>query len=708
MYERATDPIVKYRRAARCVRLTVALILACIPVYWLVVAAAQQEAVRLTANFSGQQAVAPNARLELHTSRPLLSNEGRLALLIGNLDVTALCVNEDSLMTYTPKAIPLPLGETSVIVYLVSINNQWTEIARLPLLVEVPKPAAASAKTNDNGGASTVIAPPTVTVPQKREGPAPFQFIPSVSVNIKSQSVALFFPESSRPDRINFTDIAVQASLQGNYTTGAWNVQNHFDLVGSSVQKEALRFGELGNRAMQIDLSSYLMQYQFHRATFSLGHVSFGTNRHLINSFSSRGLSLTVPITKRFDVSAAAMNGTSIVGFNNFFGPTRSKHQIISGSIGVELLPKRPGGLRVELGMLHGSLLPLSSFNQGNVSDAERSRGGSIRVIASDKDQPRYLEVSYDLLRGVKLTESKPLNLNVAYRHERVDPLYRSVATFAQADRLNNQWDVTASISDITFAFDYTRANDNLGGIRSILKTLTRREAVVVAVPTTSLVGDRKKPSVWLPRLSYNFDRVHQLAAFVPINGDFVSPSQIPDQVSTNQGFAAEWQFTSIIRVGYRFNYSFQDNRQAGRERGDFLNEVNGISVGVNPVKTLDLNLDINAERTSNFEQNSINTNLRFGPSVTWRMTNSMVWALSTSTTGAGDRANTNHRRDVDFDILYSWRFLNTEKERWKKVQGQFFIRYANRYASSSDRLFGFNTFTKLQTFNAGLNFVFF
>jgi len=124
--------------------------------------------------------------------------------------------------------------------------------------------------------------------------------------------------------------------------------------------------------------------------------------------------------------------------------------------------------------------------------------------------------------------------------------------------------------------------------------------------------------------------------------------------------------------------------------------------------KTLDLNFDVSAERASNFEQNSRNNTLRFGPSVTWRMTQSMVWALNASTTGVGDLAKTNHRRDVDFDIQYSWRFLTTEKSRWKKMQGQFFIRYANRYGLARDILFGFNTLTKLQTFNAGLNFVFF
>jgi len=703
----------------------------------------QEQVLRIETSFNPQQAVTPNAQLELRTTRPLLPAEGRLAVFIDSMDVTALCVKDDSGFTYKPRAVPLPLGESNVIVYLVSEKDEWTELARLPLLVEDAKPSAPGTDGNGSGApgspASSLAKPST----QRNEGTDNFQFIPSVSVNVKAQSVALFFPQSSRPDRINFTDVAVQASMQGNYTRGPLGIQNQFDLAGSSVQNEALRFGQLGTNAMQVDLSSYLMQYKFHNAKLAIGNVSFGSNRHLINSFSSRGLSLTVPITKRFDISAAAMNGTSIVGFNNFIGVTQSKHQMLGGALGIELLTERPGGLRVEVGTLHGSLLPLSSFNQGNVSDAERSLGGSIRVIASDKAQrfrfdggfarsrftnpadpllyqgrdvvpvaavtrnARYLDVSYDLLSGFKLTESRPVNLTVAYRHEQVAPLYKSVAASSQADRLNNQWDINGSIGQVTLAFNHTRSNDNLADIRSILQTLTRRSALNFAAPASLFWGNAEKPSLWIPRLSYTFDRVHQLAAFVPINGDF-SLSQIPDQIATNQTFGAEWQLPRSLRLGYRFNHSFQDSRQVGRERADLQNMANGVSIGMSPHKALDLTFDVNGERTGNFEQNTVDSTLRFGTGLTWRLSKTMTWAMNVSTTGAGDRANTNSRRDADFDIQYSWGFLNIEKSRFRKMQGQFFIRYANRYASASDRLFGFNTFTKLQTFNAGISFTFF
>lgn len=708
----------------------------------LVHVAAQERSLRVSGNFSAQKAVTPDTQLELQMSRPLHQGEGSLAVLIGETDVTALCLKRDNSLAYTPQ-LQLPLGETSVIVYLVSEQNRWTEIARLPLLVEEAKQAEPATKGKENT-AAVVPNTPAQPAPAKQKKPNPFQFIPSVSVNVKGQSVVLFFPRSSRPDRINFTDVAMQASLQGNYSQNDLKIQNQFDLAGASFQNEALRFGELGRNAPQVDLSNYLMQYQFHNLKLRIGHISFGSSRQLINNFSSRGVSLTVPITKRFDLSGAIMNGTSIVGFDNFFGVSRARHQVMSGTLGIELLTKRPGGLRVELGMLRGLLLPLNNFNRGSVTDAEKNFGGSVRLVGSDKSQrlhfdagfarshftnpadpllyqgrnvvavhpvsrnARYLDLNYDLLRNFKLVETRPLSLTLAYRHDRVDPLYRSVAASTQADRENNQFDLNGSFGDITFAANETRFHDDLAGIRSILKTLTRRSAFTLALSPATLLH-QTEPAKWLPRLSFSFDRTHQFAAFVPVGGDFTSLSQIPNQISTINNFSADWQLSQRLHFGYRFNYSFQDNHQFLRDRADILNEVNGVSIGFSPAKSLDLSFELNTERASNFEQNAINQNLRVGPNLTWRMTRTMVWTLNASTIGAGDHARTNHRRDADFDLQYAWRFLSKEeKNRFEKMQGQFFIRYANRYGLARDNVFRFLTLTKFQVFNTGLNFTFF
>src|SRR5262249_44340870 len=152
-----------------------------------------------------------------------------------------------------------------------------------------------------------------------------------------------------------------------------------------SFQQAALRFGTLGNSAPQVDLSSYLIHFQTGKVKYDVGHFSYGTERQLINGFSSRGLQITVPFLKRFDFSAAAMNGTQLVGYDNFFGLGKSKHQMQSATLGIEFFPKRAGALRVEIGVLNAYFQPISGVNRGVITDLQRSRGIALRLLASDK-----------------------------------------------------------------------------------------------------------------------------------------------------------------------------------------------------------------------------------------------------------------------------------------------------------------------------------
>ena len=182
------------------------------------------------------------------------------------------------------------------------------------------------------------------------------------------------------------TDLTFQSSLQTDLARGDFSYQNQLDVVGTTFQKEALRFGERNNDAPQIDLSSYLMQFQVKKVKVVLGHHSFGRNRYLIQDFSSRGINVTLPMTSSIDLSFNATNGTSIVGWNNFTGLSRRKHKVIAGNLGYEFFSKHPGWLRFEVGMLRGSLLPENNFNRRALTDSEDSRGLGFRFVATDSN----------------------------------------------------------------------------------------------------------------------------------------------------------------------------------------------------------------------------------------------------------------------------------------------------------------------------------
>jgi hypothetical protein len=700
----------------------------------------------VTPNFVDRQSVLPNEEIVFALSRALRPGEGRISVFIGSLDVSSLLTNRDKTVVYSPRVVPLPTGETPVYLYLVDAANAWREIARFTLRVEVSSQSSAAPEgTGASAPAGTAIAPidsGTTGQGTNKHGFERSTITPTFTIGMKSQALETHFPDSNRPPRPTFADLTLQGGVRSDIARGNFASQTQFDIVGTSFRGEALRFGQEQQNAPLIDLASYVMQFQLGKTRVTVGHLAFGSNQHLINNFASRGISIVTPLSKFVDVGLAAMNGTSIVGWSNFFGLAKKDHQFVTGTAGVEFKPEHRGELRFEFSALDGRLQPLSGFNQGNINDVERSHGFALRFVGADPAQrwrfdsgftrstftnpadpllsqgfnivpvqettanATYADGAFNIVQNARLTEAKRATVNLHYRFEEVDPLFKSVAAFTQPDRLQNQIDVVANIGDLTATITHLRFNDNLGNVPSVLKSLSRRTGVILGTPLSSLFGNPSKPSVWLPRVSYSFDDVHQFGASIPVNGGFEVSGTIPDQVSTNQSLSADWQ-VKTVRWGYRFNRSFQDNRQPGRELADFLNTTNAWTVGLQPNQKIGFNLEISWNSAVNREQPRTDHTLRVGPSINWAMSRSMSLAASYSATRLGNLANTSRSFDGEADIQWSYR-LAVDKGNLKKVQAQFFVRYSNRYAFSRDTLFGFDNLTKIQSLNAGISFTFF
>ncbi|HZF37634.1 MAG TPA: hypothetical protein VE715_02315, partial [Blastocatellia bacterium] len=130
--------------------------------------------------------------------------------------------------------------------------------------------------------------------------------------------------------------------------------------------------------------------------------------------------------------------------------------------------------------------------------------------------------------------------------------------------------------------------------------------------------------------------------------------------------------------------------------------------VGLTPHTAFDLNFDLNIEDAKNFETARVDRTLRAGLNTNWRMTPRMTINVTASNTLAGDLARRITRnRSAEFDLQWSYQFTRGETG-WQKVKGQFFIRYADRYARTRDFMFGLDNLTRLKTLNCGINFVFF
>ncbi len=143
-------------------------------------------------------------------------------------------------------------------------------------------------------------------------------------------------------------------------------------------------------------------------------------------------------------------------------------------------------------------------------------------------------------------------------------------------------------------------------------------------------------------------------------------------------------------------------------ERTDLQNFIHGFTLGWNPIATFDLNFDLSAESANNRESARTDRTLRFGFGTRWQITQRATLNANFSTIGVGDVAGTSSIRNADFDLQWSWRFQRETPSRLRKFQAVYFMRYANRYVRVQDRTFSINTLNRLNTFNTGLNFIFF
>src|SRR5262245_44275716 len=351
--------------------------------------------------------VAPDAELRVRFARLPDPAEGQLAFLDGAADVSALfrqvLAGE---YVYSGRELSLAPGERQIKVVLVKDGN-WTELGAFPLKVTT---AAGFERASVKPRLDLTVKG---QVDQNRTGDAPP------------------FP------RTDYQDGVVQGGGAFEAARGGVALSSTLNFTGSSVQAEALRFGTLGEQAPKLDVGDYVVNAQAGRTQLSVGHLSYGNNPLLLMGYGSRGIGVRQELGQRFDVSLNAMNGTSIVGYENFFGLAEADHQVRGGTLGVELL-QRKGGLRAELQYLDASLQSLLPFNAGTIPDAEKISGTGIRLVGTTESGRLRADLAFArvnhqaapdpfLEQGQTLTEIKPVkkdarSLDLAYDLVRPTP----------------------------------------------------------------------------------------------------------------------------------------------------------------------------------------------------------------------------------------------------------------------------------------------
>ncbi len=673
--------------------------------------AAQAQVNVQSVNF-GERWLDADETLVIRLDRLPEPSEGDLRLLVGHVDVTPLLAvsgGAEAGLVFEPQLLPLPRGESEVVLYLVRSGAAWEELARMPLRVRLP------------GGFETS------------------EFNPVVNLSNKGQLEEDHFGDAPPPVRDTYQDIAGQLGFTSRHTRDDLEIRGSLNMIGSSVREEALRFGEKGAKAPKLDLSDYLVEIDKGRASVALGHITYGNHPLLINGVGNRGVRASYRLMEGVDVSVSSMNGTSIVGLSNLAGLESRDHNISAASVGVELLRSRPGGLRLEATYMDASIESLFNFDVGEVPDAETNRGFGLRLSGSNasgrlrgdfsiarsryrnpndpvlaqgdtlvevkerSDMARHLELAYDLLQNVELGENLFVNVSLGLVHDRADPLYKSVAAFVQADNETNRVSLNAQLGQVSLALQYAESEDNLDDIPTILKTRTRARSLAVGMPLFLLAGHRQAPSFWWPTLSYNWNRTHQYAGNDPdpVLSGFNGGSHLPDQVVSGHTLGLQW-YAERWSLEYRIALNDQDNRQVGRREADFELVTHDLNADLQLSDTLRLSANLALGRNKDQEQDLERETRGWGVNAEWRFLPQWVVSGSYSDTQQDDDRDFSENDDQTANAQLGW---NTQLPfAGRKLPFQVFVRYAMQDSRNSDNLFGFESRQRTWTVNSGMS----
>jgi hypothetical protein len=636
-------------------------------------------------------------------SRPPSTGE-RLELVVGTMDVSDLCILHGDTLLYIPDPVPLPFGQSTVVLSVATADETWKPAGSYSINV-------LTAGTLERGAIT-----------------------PSISLANKGQPAEGHFPDGPGGGRQNFQELNGQISLKMEAERSGFRGSLGFTLVGVSFRQEALRFSEKREDAAKIDLSSYLLETRFGASALSVGHLSHGRERHLLSGFGSRGIAASSVIGSIADVSATVLNASNIVGWDNLAGLDDPRHRIYSGTLGVEILPAAPGSIRIEASYVQASQLPISNFNQGQITDAEQSRGGAVRLQLADpghivtvdagvakarftnpvdpfisgqfgavQTEPttrwaRYADVTWNAIRDLSLLNLLPTRLTLGYRHEHVDPLYRVVGAAVRSDILSNTYEAHGGLGPLQVDVTHLLSEDNLADLPSVLKTKTRQTGLTSSFVPGLLAG--LFPS-WTPMLSYGLNVTHQYGTGIPINSDMTA-IRVPDQVTTSHSAAVEWQLNGV-RTGFRETRTVQDNRQPGREDADAVSETQTVSISISALSEMAINLDGSLESLENKETATTLRTRRIGLGLSMLLFAGLNTNVNGTLSKSGDNIGSSGQTQGSFSLEGSYAF-DLSRSFVFNWRGQIFVRYAWNEAVSTNSLFDLHSRTRAWVITTGIS----
>jgi len=615
-------------------------------------------ALSVTPDFAADAWVDANQPIGLRLSRPLNIQNERLAVIVGRTDLSALFTVTPLVARYAGNTLPLPSGESELAVFVVKSGEPWQEIGRFPIRVRT------------------------------RSGFHKREVKPGLTLTTNGQLAPERGGDGTR--RPPYQGVTFNPAFRTTLVNDNGTVELQSNFLAVTKQAQALRFAARGDGAPKFDLSDYLLRGQRGPVSASAGHVSFGASKHLVNAVASRGVTAGLGIAKIAEVSLAMMNGSSIVGWDNPVGFANNDHRIYGASLKVDALRERPGAVLFDVSLLNAAQLPQAGVNDGEVNDKEKNRGVAFHfggkspgdrltldagytvsrfenpldptlsegftvvAVKPETKAARFADLSLAILRGASLTKTIKANLNATLRHERIDPLFRTLGAAVQANVLQNVLELSGGLGPLAVQATHARSEDNLDDLESALKTFTRVSSASVVLPTGALFS-ASKPTPFLPQLSWSLSSTHQFAKDVPLNADFTE-THVPDQVSDNHSVDLQWA-VGKWKAGYRYNLSTQDNRQIGREKSDLDNLAHNLGAGFSPLPWMDITATMAFEGADNKELSQKNNTRRAGANLDVRATKDLNLTSAFSKTWSHDDPRTSESDNDELSVELSQAF---------------------------------------------------
>jgi hypothetical protein len=682
-----------------------------------------------------------------------------IAVFLGDIDVTAKIKIEGQELVYQSDLLPLSIGEQPLTIYLTKSTDNWATLATFVIKVE---PAVAQSPTTRgrDSDSSTVPSPlpttpgkdstPPATAPGKDSTTPPsspdaaksseniFTVKPKFTANLKSQLFEKRTADAGASQRPSALDLSFTGGLSSKYKSGSTTIDGSFNVVGSTFQPDALRFNQLQGRASQFDLSEYIVDLTDNGNKFSIGHVCVGNHPLLFNNLCTRGLSGKVQINDFADLSIGRVSTTKIVGFENIFGLEKNANTLTGAALGLQVMNNAADGVRLETTLFGGSRLPEGGFEVGEVVDAEESNGIGWRLIGTNDtgrwkgdvgfaqstfaniaaNDPQltgglnvvplqpvtknawYAETNYELLKDLPLDGKGKFSLNANLRVEQADPQFGTIGATVNADRLQTQYGINATLAGANIQLQQTNFEDNIVNIPNLLKTRNRSTVVGVNFPLQSFLEIKNS---LLPIVSYNYQQTSQLGSIAAaLNGGFNQSSQIPDLSSAIHKFGLSWDTPNVV-FNYKFSSAFDDNRQLGRETADFRRLNHQVSVDLKPSPQLRFNLGYNFTKSLNVEQNL--TRFTNSPTLgaSWEFQPDLTLAFNYNRNNDNDSRGESVTDENGLELLLTWNFRSNAFER--ENPGSVFLRYGRQSAQNRSGII--NTDRTVDIINAGVSWSF-